>query len=616
MAWQSDTINPAVTTPASDISKITNDLSVLRSTFNNVVDPDVPLTLPLLNHFYVVFREGLDGSHVSDALIAAALESDNTGKPLLLPPWTVRFRKSFRCNKIVGFRGMSVLLPEEPFDASATFGNEFIITNRNFTQAWNPATAEDCMYRDFEMRIAVGKSGIGIAGTIRSRFEGLRLKAERALVDGKARAVGALIDYYCLNRSGVVFDCDLINDTGAYGASLPVFSPDGGACIWVRNFRESALPTSVLQSTAPADVAAVEAEAEEWVTEGIAIHGNRMTHMTSDEVWSLYGVTGIVRKCRVHDNKILGLPSIGGVHHASFCSVFPLRFNSGGALPRLDALGRTAGVYQNDVYNNDIEDAAAMYDIFRIGLSTDPQQKCYDNKSWNNRVRWRRSADPVTGPKAVWVAAGSPGGPTLDPDILSAAIKCVDGQFGLAYFSDTSGNTSTDDAVISDGTATVNFGFQGFQRVADPEVRGNVFIGAGSCRFVFGGKVEAAGACFVNCRSVVGTNYRQNLPGGVVYEINDGQPGVYGLKDTVGESYGRLISVGGNADSASTVGVYNNDVQFIGGASTQPILQNLAAPGGATIRARNNTSRGASASITGGPGTINRSSNDWNGTLD
>ena len=145
---------------------------------------------------------------------------------------------------------------------------------------------------------------------------------------------------------------------------------------------------------------------------------------------------------------------------------------------------------------------------------------------------------------------------------------------------------------------------------------GNVYIGVGSCRYVSGGKVESAYAPFVNCRSVVGTNYRQNLPGGVVYEINDGQPGVYGLKDTVGESYGRLISVGGLTPAASSVGVYGNDVQFFGAASGQPILQNLAPAAGATIRARNNTSRGASLSITAGTGDINRASNDWNGTTD
>ncbi len=45
MSWQTDTINPAVTSPAVDISKITNDLQVLRDTFENNLDPDVPVVL-------------------------------------------------------------------------------------------------------------------------------------------------------------------------------------------------------------------------------------------------------------------------------------------------------------------------------------------------------------------------------------------------------------------------------------------------------------------------------------------------------------------------------------------------------------------------------------------
>jgi len=42
MAWQSSTINPATTTPAADISKITNDLSVLRGVIGGTADAAVP----------------------------------------------------------------------------------------------------------------------------------------------------------------------------------------------------------------------------------------------------------------------------------------------------------------------------------------------------------------------------------------------------------------------------------------------------------------------------------------------------------------------------------------------------------------------------------------------
>lgn len=45
MAWQSSTINPTTTSPASDITKLTNDLQVLRSTFNGGTDADVPTNM-------------------------------------------------------------------------------------------------------------------------------------------------------------------------------------------------------------------------------------------------------------------------------------------------------------------------------------------------------------------------------------------------------------------------------------------------------------------------------------------------------------------------------------------------------------------------------------------
>lgn len=43
MAWQSSSINPTVTSPAADITKITNDLQVLRSVLGGGSDTDVPV---------------------------------------------------------------------------------------------------------------------------------------------------------------------------------------------------------------------------------------------------------------------------------------------------------------------------------------------------------------------------------------------------------------------------------------------------------------------------------------------------------------------------------------------------------------------------------------------
>lgn len=42
MAWQSSTINPATTTPAADISKITNDLQQLRGVIGGTPDVAIP----------------------------------------------------------------------------------------------------------------------------------------------------------------------------------------------------------------------------------------------------------------------------------------------------------------------------------------------------------------------------------------------------------------------------------------------------------------------------------------------------------------------------------------------------------------------------------------------
>ena len=44
MTWQSSTINPATTTPAADISKITNDLGVLKGVIGGTPDAAVPST--------------------------------------------------------------------------------------------------------------------------------------------------------------------------------------------------------------------------------------------------------------------------------------------------------------------------------------------------------------------------------------------------------------------------------------------------------------------------------------------------------------------------------------------------------------------------------------------
>ena len=48
MAWQSDTINPASTSPAGDITKITNDLQQLRGVIGGTPDAAIPSSWPTL----------------------------------------------------------------------------------------------------------------------------------------------------------------------------------------------------------------------------------------------------------------------------------------------------------------------------------------------------------------------------------------------------------------------------------------------------------------------------------------------------------------------------------------------------------------------------------------
>lgn len=47
MSWLSGSINPATTSPAADISKITNDLQQLRSVIGGAADTDIPVSFVL-----------------------------------------------------------------------------------------------------------------------------------------------------------------------------------------------------------------------------------------------------------------------------------------------------------------------------------------------------------------------------------------------------------------------------------------------------------------------------------------------------------------------------------------------------------------------------------------
>jgi hypothetical protein len=588
MAWLTDTINPAVDSPATSIAAILNDFAKLRETFGNSLDAEIPVTLPLLNDKYVVFRDGEGGGDVTASLQVAAALSNASGKTLLLPPWPVHFSETFQVNKMEGTPGMSVLVPAPAFTRTG-FANQFMILNSNFSQAYNSGTANEVMYKGFDIAVVPGSSGsvIGLANVKKLKISRVNITAARVLDGlGKPYALDSLIDLYACVKNFEVKGCELVNVTGAYGTNK--ISEFGGSCMWIRNLTSDGTNA-------------------ENVTEKGSVHHNNFTHMTSDEVLAVYGVFGTTRKVKIHHNNFEGLASIDGVYHTTFISIFPLRHPSAG--------GANAGVHGIDFFDNTVTDRAALYDVFRIGNGADANNPCYNNRSRGNEIHSIRSTDGTTGPRAVWLAiTGGTDVNKPDPEVASSVYRCIDGNFGAAYFRDTSGNTSTDDVALNDG-ATVNTGFQSFQTVTNPTSLGDLYSGVANARLVFGGKVECAAYPFFNCRSVVGTNYRQNLVGGAVAYYNTAQGGVWGLKDTVGVSFGQLVEVTGAAPSDMVVGVYNNDCQMSGGASGYPTLKNESTTG-AKIRARNNTTRGANSAITAGLGTIDRASNDWNGTTD
>lgn len=103
MAWQSSTINPTVTTPADDISKIKNDLGVIRSVLGGATDTDVPVTIggtgltpwdvTISGDYYLVTpRSGksVSGSANFSAALGAAIDSVLTagGGVITIPPGT------------------------------------------------------------------------------------------------------------------------------------------------------------------------------------------------------------------------------------------------------------------------------------------------------------------------------------------------------------------------------------------------------------------------------------------------------------------------------------------------------------------------------------------------
>jgi hypothetical protein len=535
----------------------------------------------------VVFTAGESGGNVTTALQAAADKAREKGYVLDLPPWHIHWASWLACNKIRGVPGKTKLVPLAPFDRTGSFGNQFFITNEHFSQVFT-SSADEVLWEGFDLELTPisGSSLMGLANVKSGLVRRLHLTALRNVVSGRPVAVDSLIDVYAAVKGLKGERLKLRNITGAYG--LTKISEFGGSCFWIRNLSaDGADPVNV--------------------TEGVVFEDLDLEHSTSDEAFAIYGVRGTTRNCHVRNFRLKAY-SIDGVYRTTLASIFPLNDGSAG--------GANAAVYENSIEGGRIEDSGSLYTQIRIGNDgADANNPCYNNRSKGNTARAIRSTNPTTGQQAVWLAiTGGTDASYPNPEVASSVFRCVDGNFGTAYFRDTSGNTSTDDVAINDG-GTAGAGFQGFQRVTNPESLGDLFSGIRNCRFVFGGKVEAAAYAFFNVRSVVGTNFRQNLAGGAVFYLDIGIGGVYGMKDTLGESFGKLCEVTGAAPSNLLVSLVGNDVQMSGAASSNPILRNESSSG-AKIKARNNTTRGANSSVTAGAGAIDTADNDWNGTTD
>lgn len=490
---------------------------------------------------YLNFTGGEDGSDVTVELQAMCTLANSLGIPVRLPGWDLHFSSTLFANQLIGTRGKTRLIPSQTFTATG-FANEFLILNSNFSQGFDEATANYVVYRDFDVEITPsdstrGKSLIGLGGVKGGVISGLRLTAKRVIgTDGEPIRFFQLIDVYCTTRNLHIYGNEFRQLTGAWGAGTPI-QPDGGGCLNIRNLRGG-----------------LASDAENYTTQDIFIHHNYFEHLTSDECFAVYGVRGITRRIKVHHNVFIGLPTTADkVYNKTFIAFFPLNDGSG------VNLGATSAVYDCEFSNNYVESASTLYELFRIGNSPDANNKCYNNRSFNNYFFHRISFDPVTGAVAAATEFGAP----VSPVIASCGARCIDGNFGVAYIGDASGNTSSSDMIVHLQDAfgsSIGTAWSGFQSVSNPTCYGGIITAMSFCRNVNGGQVECFARAFYNCRSVVGTSWRVNGRNAIYvgYDVDSGDGSQYSMANTNGFSQGGFARINNTMNEASRVNFYNN----------------------------------------------------------
>ena len=97
MAWQTDEINPSSTSPATDISKIINDLAVLKALFNGGTDAEVPNVLASL----------AEAAAASVQIMPVAASVNSNALTLSINPTYVDFRNATLTSGTVNKRKIS-----------------------------------------------------------------------------------------------------------------------------------------------------------------------------------------------------------------------------------------------------------------------------------------------------------------------------------------------------------------------------------------------------------------------------------------------------------------------------------------------------------------------------
>lgn len=515
----------------------------------------------------------------TDLWLEACELARNYNNIVKLPDFPIIVSQTGVTRGIIGSPGKSKLILAPDFTKTG-FANEFCILNPSFNSSYNEASADDILFKDFDIETTPNgaRSILGLANVRGGKIDRVNIKANRNLdANGKPIVVNSLIDLYSAAKNVKIGNCNLQNITGGYGATK--ISPGGGGGIWVRNLSSNG---------------SVDANS----TEEIEIFGNIFIHRSTDEVLAVYGVRGTTRKVKIHHNYFYGLS--GDVYHATFVSFFPLDDGSG------PNLGNTAAVYDIDFESNYIEDRNWIYNIVRTGRSgADQSRVCRDIRTRDNEINAYYSNDSSTGPQATWVASGSP---APDPSTTMIIMRTIDGQQGVAYPFSYSGNTSTNDVVRNIGPTQIIQGFSGYSKLVNPTTEGSFFTGVSSCRKVKGGEVEVTNRGYQNCNFVSGAGARVTSSIGFQFYYDDPNPQVNHISGCLIDSAGGFISIGSTANA-------NTEVNVSGCAGRAAAGYAITANTG-TIHARGNSLSGCPSGPSTGAGTVDLVGNRWGSTSD